>query len=233
MDDAIARVKAAEIKARQVADAARKAAAQVAIFTALALVIGAFIASAAAAYGGSLRDEGPERQGVDKTPLGRVERFGSSSPPGFSAFGRGALVTEGQVLISGDEKAHPKLAYAFLMTTFLLTAASWETVLRRSLLMAQGACTLAEYWRMGEEGGRNAIVGDSPHDRPKWAAVLAPFVTRARANAKRSSGFYRSWGHAAFGCGSSMYSNFGFLIPHSTARMSSPCDRLKTASRCR
>jgi hypothetical protein len=40
-----------------VADAARKAAAEFAIFTALALVIGAFIASAAAAYGGSLRDE--------------------------------------------------------------------------------------------------------------------------------------------------------------------------------
>jgi hypothetical protein len=57
VDDAIARVKAAEIKARQVADTARKAAAQFAIFTALALVIGAFIASAAAAYGGSLRDE--------------------------------------------------------------------------------------------------------------------------------------------------------------------------------
>jgi hypothetical protein len=57
VDDAIARVKAAEVKARQAADAARKAAAEFAIFTALALVIGAFIASAAAAYGGTLRDE--------------------------------------------------------------------------------------------------------------------------------------------------------------------------------
>lgn len=57
VDDTIARVKAAEIKARQAADAARKAAAEFAIFTALALVIGAFIASAAAAYGGTLRDE--------------------------------------------------------------------------------------------------------------------------------------------------------------------------------
>ena len=57
VDDAIARVKAAELKARQAADAARKAAAEFAIFTALALMIGAFIASAAAAYGGTLRDE--------------------------------------------------------------------------------------------------------------------------------------------------------------------------------
>jgi len=57
VDDVIARTKAAEAKARQVADAARKSAAEFAIFTALSMLIGAFIASAAAAYGGSLRDE--------------------------------------------------------------------------------------------------------------------------------------------------------------------------------
>ncbi len=57
VDDVIARAKAAEVKAKQAADTARKAAAEFAIFTALSLVIGAFIASAAAAYGGSLRDE--------------------------------------------------------------------------------------------------------------------------------------------------------------------------------
>ncbi len=57
VDDAIARGKAAETKARQVADAARRSAAQFAIFTALSMLIGAFIAGAAAAYGGSLRDE--------------------------------------------------------------------------------------------------------------------------------------------------------------------------------
>lgn len=57
VDDGIARAKAAETKARQVADVARKSGAQFAIFTALSMLIGAFIASAAAAYGGSLRDE--------------------------------------------------------------------------------------------------------------------------------------------------------------------------------
>jgi len=57
VDDVIAREKAAVIKTRQAADAARKAASEFAIFTALAMLIGAFIASAAAAYGGSLRDE--------------------------------------------------------------------------------------------------------------------------------------------------------------------------------
>jgi hypothetical protein len=57
VDDVIAREKAAETKAREVADAARKSASAVSIFTALSMLIGAFIASAAAAYGGSLRDE--------------------------------------------------------------------------------------------------------------------------------------------------------------------------------
>src|ERR1700722_2040260 len=57
VDDVIAQEKAAETKARQVADDARKSASAVSIFTALSMLIGAFIASAAAAYGGSLRDE--------------------------------------------------------------------------------------------------------------------------------------------------------------------------------
>jgi hypothetical protein len=57
VDDVIAQEKAAETKAREVADAARKSASAVSIFTALSMLIGAFIASAAAAYGGSLRDE--------------------------------------------------------------------------------------------------------------------------------------------------------------------------------
>jgi hypothetical protein len=57
VDDTIAQVKATEVKARQAADAARKAAATASIFTALSLVIGAFIASVAAALGGRRRDE--------------------------------------------------------------------------------------------------------------------------------------------------------------------------------
>jgi len=46
-------------KAKEGADAARKAAAQGAIYTALSLLIGAFIASVCAAIGGRLRDEHP------------------------------------------------------------------------------------------------------------------------------------------------------------------------------
>jgi hypothetical protein len=57
VDDVIAKAKAAEIKAKQIADAARKAAAYLSIFTAVSMLIGAFIAAAAAALGGSHRDE--------------------------------------------------------------------------------------------------------------------------------------------------------------------------------
>ena len=57
VDEVIAQAKAAAEKATQVADQARKAAATLAIFSFLSLLIGAFIASAAAAFGGRERDE--------------------------------------------------------------------------------------------------------------------------------------------------------------------------------
>jgi hypothetical protein len=59
VDDVIAQVQAAEVKARQAADDARKASAAASIFTSLSMVIGAFIACAAAALGGQLRDQHP------------------------------------------------------------------------------------------------------------------------------------------------------------------------------
>lgn len=57
VDKVVAQEKDAAAKAKQAADTARKSASAVSIFTALSMVIGAFIASAAAALGGSLRDE--------------------------------------------------------------------------------------------------------------------------------------------------------------------------------
>jgi hypothetical protein len=59
VDDVIAAEKAAELKARETADAARKSAATASIFMALSMLIGAFIASASAALGGRLRDLHP------------------------------------------------------------------------------------------------------------------------------------------------------------------------------
>lgn len=57
VDAFVADVKDAVARAKAAADEARKAAAQAAIYTALAMLIGAFIASVAAALGGRLRDE--------------------------------------------------------------------------------------------------------------------------------------------------------------------------------
>ena len=59
VDDLLAAAMEAANKARAAADAARKAAAAASIFTALSMLIGAFIASIAAALGGRLRDEHP------------------------------------------------------------------------------------------------------------------------------------------------------------------------------
>jgi hypothetical protein len=56
VDAVIAQEDAAEAKVRQAADDARKATSKLAIFTALSMLIGAFIACAAAAVGGQQRD---------------------------------------------------------------------------------------------------------------------------------------------------------------------------------
>ena len=57
VDAVVAREQQAVIDAKHAADKARKAAAALAIFTALSMLIGALIASVAAALGGQLRDE--------------------------------------------------------------------------------------------------------------------------------------------------------------------------------
>ncbi|RTM07489.1 MAG: hypothetical protein EKK31_11480 [Hyphomicrobiales bacterium] len=57
VDTVLAKAEDAKVKAKQAADTARKASATFALLGALSLVIGAFIASAAAALGGRQRDE--------------------------------------------------------------------------------------------------------------------------------------------------------------------------------
>jgi hypothetical protein len=59
VDQSVAQLKAAAAKAREAADAARKAASLASFYTALSMLIGAFIASVAAAIGGRQRDEYP------------------------------------------------------------------------------------------------------------------------------------------------------------------------------
>lgn len=59
VDIVVAHEQAMWRKAREAADAARKAAAQLSLFTALAMLIGAFIACVGAALGGQQRDQHP------------------------------------------------------------------------------------------------------------------------------------------------------------------------------
>jgi hypothetical protein len=57
VDTIVAQLNDAQMKVRQAADTARKAAAKLSIVIALSMLIGAFISSAAGALGGSIRDE--------------------------------------------------------------------------------------------------------------------------------------------------------------------------------
>jgi hypothetical protein len=59
VDAVVEREQALGVKAQQTADAARKAGMALSIFTALSMLIGAFIASVAAALGGQQRDQHP------------------------------------------------------------------------------------------------------------------------------------------------------------------------------
>ena len=67
-----------------------------------------------------------------------------------------------------------------------LTLSSWETIYRRSLMMAQGTCSVAEYQRMVMEkatamqAATFALMTGRGH-----AAALAPYLVRSRANARR------------------------------------------------
>jgi hypothetical protein len=67
-----------------------------------------------------------------------------------------------------------------------LTLASWETIYRRTLMMVQGTCSGAEYQRMIMEkaAAMQASTVALMTGRGN-AAVLAPYLVRSRANAKR------------------------------------------------
>jgi len=65
---------------------------------------------------------------------------------------------------------------------------SWETIARRSWLIAQGTCSAAEYQRMTLEKFTAAYLSSAALLlRPKRGlnAALVPWHRRARANARR------------------------------------------------
>jgi hypothetical protein len=67
-----------------------------------------------------------------------------------------------------------------------LAMASWETIYHRSMLMAQGTCSAAEYQRMlSEKITAMQISTLALMTGKSQADVMAPYLSRARANAKR------------------------------------------------
>jgi Na+/glutamate symporter len=67
-----------------------------------------------------------------------------------------------------------------------LTLSSWETIFHRSMMMAQGTCSVAEYQRMVME--KTAAMQASTLAMMTGrgnAAALAPYLVRSRANARR------------------------------------------------
>ena len=84
------------------------------------------------------------------------------------------------------KKHDPFSPFAFPMMMARLTAASWETVLHRTTMMAQGTCSADEYQRMVVEKTEAMQLSMTALMAGKsQTAVMAPFVSRARANAKR------------------------------------------------
>ena len=67
-----------------------------------------------------------------------------------------------------------------------LTLASWETIYHRTLMMAQGTCSPAEYQRMVTEKAAAMQASTLALMTGRGnAAVVAPYLVRSRANAKR------------------------------------------------
>jgi hypothetical protein len=70
-----------------------------------------------------------------------------------------------------------------------LSLASWETIARRTMMMARHTCTPAEYQRMVAEKAaaamQTAATMARSGGRASAAALLAPWHKRAKANAKR------------------------------------------------
>ena len=80
-----------------------------------------------------------------------------------------------------------KTSFSTMMTDLML--ASWESMTRRTLLIAQNKCSPAEYRRMlnekAEAAAASALKLMSRGGGATMTSVLAPWHRRAVANAKR------------------------------------------------
>jgi hypothetical protein len=84
-------------------------------------------------------------------------------------------------------KRHKAIFPHLMMTNLAL--ASWETMMRRTLLMAQNACSPTEYQRMVREKTEAAMESGLKlmlsGGQASLSSLLVPWHSRATANAKR------------------------------------------------
>ena len=88
--------------------------------------------------------------------------------------------------VSGMTKRTRRSSRAIPLGMAQLAAASWDTIFHRSVMMARGTCSAAEYNRMAAEKIAAMQASTLALMTGKGsAAVMAPFLNRSRANARR------------------------------------------------
>jgi hypothetical protein len=93
---------------------------------------------------------------------------------------------EGSVGYQRMKKRRSSSPFALPMMMARLTAASLETIFHRTTMIAMGKCSPAEYRRMVAEKATAAQRSAAALMTGKsLTAAMAPYSTRARANAKR------------------------------------------------
>jgi hypothetical protein len=100
---------------------------------------------------------------------------------------RSTALVIGKAVVMTARKRRKTVSLPMMMTDLMM--ASWETIARRTLLVAQNKCSPAEYQRMVREKALAAATSGlrliSSGGRASMASVLAPWRSRAVANAKR------------------------------------------------
>ena len=119
--------------------------------------------------------------------------YAPHAPAATQPHGRADLICLVAALEIGDVTAMPKRkrmkAVPLPVMMAELTFASWDTIARRTWMMAQGTCSPAEYRRMVREKAQAALYSGlaltASTGAVTTAALLAPWHKRATANARR------------------------------------------------
>ena len=86
-------------------------------------------------------------------------------------------------------RSKPNSPFALSMMMAELSLASFEVIARRTMMMAAGDCSAAEYRRMVQEKATAAMTTATrlaaSGGQASAESLLAPWHSRARANAKR------------------------------------------------